>query len=144
MALVTKDTDYAMRALVYMSGKREELVSVKEISGHLDIPHSYLRKLLQRLGTAGVLASTKGKNGGFSLRKNPGDITIQSLVKLFQDDIGITHCMVRSKECPNIKTCIVHRKLVALESDFEKQIGIISIKTILESGKRKNTGRSRA
>ncbi len=135
MAFITKDTDYAMRALVCIARNPGRIMTVKELSGLLDISHPYLRKLLQRLGTAGMLLSAKGKNGGFSIGRKAGDILLRDLVGLFQGDIGIRHCVVRSSDCPNIGNCLLHDKLRALENYFDRELGSMSIKALAATGR---------
>jgi Rrf2 family protein len=134
MRLVTKDTDYAMRALVYVAERNGEVVAAKDISARLDISHSYLRKLLQRLAGVGVLVSSKGKKGGFVLNKKPEEITLAGLVRVFQGDVGIALCTVRSNPCPNAPGCLLHRRLVEMEAFFEKKVGAINLRSLLEVG----------
>jgi Rrf2 family protein len=134
MRLITKDTDYAMRALVYMASLPGTVVPVTEISSELKISHPYLRRLLQILGNAGILNSTKGKNGGFELARKPGDISLLDLVKLFQGKIDLAHCTVNEDPCPNLRTCLIHKKLAGMETEFKREIGGISIKTLADTG----------
>ena len=136
MPLITKDTDYAIRSLAYFVERPKEVVSVREISDRLTISHPYLRKLLQILARAGMLESVKGKNGGFRLRCKPEQISIKDLVNLFQENIGIRHCVVRSEDCPNINSCLLHEKLGELETFFNREIGVITINDLVAAGRR--------
>ena len=49
MKLLTKETDYAVRALVYLAANRDRFVSSREISKEEEIPLPYLRRILQKL-----------------------------------------------------------------------------------------------
>ena len=71
MKLITRDTDYAIRAITYMAKHKESRVSVKELVKNLKVPRPFLRKILQVLDKKGLLRSYKGKGGGFLLNTRP-------------------------------------------------------------------------
>ena len=131
MKLITKDTDYAMRALTYMAKNNGEINSVKEISESLNISLPYLRKILQILTKRGILSSSKGKGGGFTFDKSPDKIYIIDLINIFQGEINIRHCVVREDICPNITTCLLHKKLFELEKLIKSEINLLTIKALI-------------
>jgi Rrf2 family protein len=131
MKLITKDTDYAMRALIFLGSNKDKLFSVKEISEKLSISHQFLRRLLQVLNRNGILRSVKGKGGGFAINKNPEEIYLESLIRIFQGEIDIKHCMVRANVCPDKKTCLLTRKLNEMEKLIKKEIGNINIQALI-------------
>ena len=49
MKLLTKNTDYAVRALLHLARRKKEFVSSREISREEKIPLHYLRRILQKL-----------------------------------------------------------------------------------------------
>ena len=55
MKLITRDTDYAVRALVFIAKQKEEIVSVRDLVEKLKIPKPFLRKILQLLNKKGLL-----------------------------------------------------------------------------------------
>ena len=73
MNFISRDTDYAVRALVYMavvSKKKNSVITVDEIARKEDLPERFLRRILQRLAKNKILSSYKGKQGGFSFLKS--------------------------------------------------------------------------
>ncbi len=68
MKLITRNTDYAMRALCYIARQRERSVPVPEMVAALKIPRPFLRKIVQTLGREGVLRSSRGRGAVFYLR----------------------------------------------------------------------------
>ena len=75
MKLITRNTDYALRALCYIS-KNKNIVTVNELVKKLKVPRSFMRKILQRLNKRRILVSFKGQGGGFKLRALPEKIRI--------------------------------------------------------------------
>ena len=49
MKLITKDTDYAVRAIMYIAGSDKKIVSTAELMENLRLPRPFLRKILQVL-----------------------------------------------------------------------------------------------
>jgi len=132
--LVTRNTDYAVRALCYMaarSGKEEGVTSVAELVKELGMPRPFMRKILQKLNSAKLLISQKGKGGGFRLAKPAENIFITEVMQIFQGPFKINDCMFKRKICPNRKGCFLRRKLEAIEEYAVAQLKGVTIKEIL-------------
>jgi len=136
MKLITKDTDYVIQALVFMAKNSGSGFSVKQISNELSLSLSYLRKLLQILNKEGILSSTKGKGGGFVMKLKPDKIFLKDLINIFQGNLEIKNCFVKNKKCSNLINCVLHKKLINVEEYIKKEIGTLSIKDIIDIGKK--------
>ncbi|GAA3229381.1 Rrf2 family transcriptional regulator [Nonomuraea helvata] len=55
-------------------------VSIRKLATWFDLPQEYLKKRLQALTKAGILTSTPGVRGGFSLARAPERITLMDVV----------------------------------------------------------------
>jgi len=82
--LITRDTDYALRAVIFMAKGEKGVFSVAELSKELKMPRPFLRKLLQVLRKKGILGSRKGREGGFWLALPAGKIFLMDLWRIFQ------------------------------------------------------------
>ncbi|HBG62392.1 MAG: hypothetical protein A2Y03_08650 [Omnitrophica WOR_2 bacterium GWF2_38_59] len=131
MKLITKDTDYAIRAISYIARSGKPIVSVSEIEKALNLPRSFLRKTLQTLQKGGVLTSTKGNKGGFSLDKNYKSITLVDIIKIYQGDICFTDCLLKKEICPEISKCVVRKKIKIIEKMVNTELNKITIDSIL-------------
>ncbi|MDD4956402.1 MAG: Rrf2 family transcriptional regulator [Candidatus Omnitrophica bacterium] len=129
---MTRDTDYAVRALVCIAGSGKKIVSVKELAEELEIPRPFLRKIFQRLNKKGVLKSCKGKGGGFSLVLSPDDINIFDILETFQGTMHLNDHMFKGKVCPHIAECVFKDKLDAIESYLTGEFKAISITSLLK------------
>lgn len=130
MKLITRDTDYAIRALSCIA-VNEGIVSVKDLSEELDMPHAFLRKILQELTRAGFLKSFKGRRGGFELSKPAKNITVYDLACIFQGDLFLTEHVFKGKVCPRINKCKLKRKLDRLQKNVLKGLKDITIESII-------------
>lgn len=127
MKLITRDTDYAIRALCSMAAEPEESRTAAGLSGRLGIPMPFMRKLLQALNRGGILNSVKGKGGGFTLARKPRDIYVSDVMRAFQGGLSLNECSFRKGECPNTKECRLRKAVRSIEQDAISRLGKISI-----------------
>ena len=132
MKLITRNTDYAMRALCYIAQSPAESVSAAEMVSSLKIPRPFLRKLLQVLSAEGILRSFRGQGGGFALAKRPEDVPLAELVRIFQGTVELNECIFKKRICPNRKTCVLKKEIDAIEQDVLKRLRGITIASLLK------------
>ena len=135
MNLITRNTDYAIRALCYIVKSNKDIVSVKELVEGLKMPRPFLRKVLQELNKKGILRSHKGKNGGFVLATRPEKIHIGKLIEIFQGPIKLQEHTFKKKICPEIKSCVLKKKIDAMEKYTISRLNSLSIASLLKTGK---------
>lgn len=92
---------YAVRSVINLSKSRGTNRSVREIATEEEISPDFLEKIFSKLKKNGIITSTRGAYGGFSLKKEPEDITILSILKAINEDLTPTPCASEKcgKEC---------------------------------------------
>lgn len=103
---VSKTLDYAVRSLTYMGNDPVPRHSMKEISEHQHIPLSYLAKIMRRLVKKGIVRSMVGPDGGYALRKTPGEIKLRDVYEAIEGEIRMVDCMDRDNICVLYDSCI--------------------------------------
>jgi Rrf2 family protein len=133
MKLITKNTDYAMRALCYIARQRhaEKAVTVGELSRKLKIPLPFLRKILQMLHRKRILKAYKGNKGGFLLARPAEKIYLIELIEIFQGPIELSQCFIRKRLCPDRATCLLRKKIAQMEKYLIGELKAITIKSLL-------------
>jgi Rrf2 family protein len=131
MKLLTRDTDYAIRALRYIAKQKDETVSVSMLVNELKIPRPFLRKLLQILNKKGMLESHKGLGGGFQLKKSPSSIGLVDLIEIFQGPFSLNECSFKKEECPHTELCGLRKKIEVLEKYITKEMKTITLESLL-------------
>jgi Rrf2 family protein len=77
---------YALQALLYLAGRDGTAqVTASAMARELDIPGTYLAKILQRLVRERMLESTRGPRGGYRLLTDPAELTVADAVTPFQE-----------------------------------------------------------
>lgn len=128
---MTRDTDYGIRALCFIAKRRGKIVTVKELVECLKVPRPFLRKILQRLSTKGILMSQKGKGGGFGLVVEPQDISIYKMIKIFQGPLKLSDHTFRKNPCPELKNCILKKRLDVIEKCLERDLEAITLDSLI-------------
>ena len=131
MKLITRNTDYAVRALCYIAKQTRGSVSATEMVAQLKIPRPFLRKILQTLSGEGLLKSTKGQGGGFSLSRPQENVLLTDLIRIFQNTIQLNECVFKKKICPNRSTCVLKKEIDEIEQEVLRRLGRISIASLV-------------
>jgi Rrf2 family protein len=134
MKLITRDADYAIRALVFMARHQDKVTSVGTLNKALKIPWPFLRKLLQALNKKGLLVSHKGIGGGFRLRRRPEEISLVDLIKIFQGRFSLNQCFFKHLPCPRQKTCLLKKKVSAIERYVFRQLKGVTVASLSRRG----------
>jgi len=97
--LFTKKSEYAMLALVVIA-KSEIPINTDQLSVELNIPKSFLAKILQKLAKNDILDSFKGIKGGFVLKKPCEQITIFEITHIVEEkEPAVFECTANNKIC---------------------------------------------
>lgn len=120
--LVTRETDYAVRTVLYLARERDRNANATEIAQVMHIPKSFLAKILQRLVRHHILQSMRGVKGGFMLAKKPSEITLLAVMEAIQGPAGINVCAIDSRRCRMSSTCAVHPVWVDIRKEVERRL----------------------
>lgn len=129
--LITRDTDYAVRALLFLARRKKKIISVSRLARSVKVPQPFLRKILMILNKKGLLKSYKGKSGGFVLALSPKEIFLVDLIRIFQGPVKLNECIFKKITCPNKKTCRLKKKIDAIEKYVVAELKAISIASLL-------------
>jgi len=132
MKLITRETDYAVRALMYLARNQGSVMPVEEIVRGIKLPHAFARRLVQVLAREGIVRSVKGKNGGCELAKDPEKIKLVDIIAIFQGDVSLNECLFKKNICPNRNMCPLRKKIRLIESLVLKELQSITLATLIQ------------
>jgi len=130
--LITRDTDYALRALSFIAEQDEKVVTVSELVKELKIPRPFLRKILQLLNKKGVLKSHRGIGGGFLLTKPADKIFLVDLMEIFQGPFSLNECLFKKIICPNMNKCALRKRIDKIEEQVALELETVSIASLMK------------
>ncbi len=116
--------------------KHNEPISLRDISIRQGISLVYLEQLFLKLKKNEIVKSIRGKKGGYTLNKNPGEIKISEILSAVEEKVKTIGCQKHSKKGCNGKSakCITHNLWDELETHIniffqEKNLGDLINKT---------------
>lgn len=132
MKLLTKDTDYAIRALLVLALNKDRFVSVRTISKEQGIPYPFLRRLMQKLIQNGLVEAKEGVAGGVRIVKLPQNISMLQLMRIFQGEMTLSDCMFRKKICSNRRKCVLRAEIQRIEQGLSREFEILTLQKLLD------------
>jgi Rrf2 family protein len=142
MLRLTKKADYGLMALKYLaeqaepdeSGRpaRSVSASAKAIADAYHIPPQLLAKILQTLTRAGILVSTAGTNGGYSLARLASEISAFEVIRAIDGPLFITSCITIHGTCDLHGTCTIKEPLRKVNDAIKDMLSGLSIADLVE------------
>ncbi len=105
---IAKRTDYATRALLALTlAPGNDPVKLQTIAERTQVPTSVLEQVMLQLRNHGVVRSERGPEGGYRLNKDPEEITLEAVVRIFQGPLAPISCATRKnpEPCPMTIGC---------------------------------------
>ena len=133
---LTQATDYAFRAVLYLSKlPGEKVVEARVIAEHEQIPIRFMLRILLMLVRAGIVNSFRGVGGGYALAKTPRQITLLDVVEAIEGPICISSCLLAPDECNkgNPGQCSVYEVLLSIQRLMNDKLGECNFETLSNS-----------
>ena len=97
---ITSKGRYALRVMLDLAQHREEgYISLKTIAERQGYSMKYLEMIVGSLKRAGLVASTRGKEGGYRLIRDPEDYTIGEILRCIEDNLAPVACIKAGDIC---------------------------------------------
>jgi len=127
--IFSKSTEYAIRAMVYLSfnSSSEKRLGSKQIASDLGFPEHYMGKILQDLAKKQIINSSKGPHGGFYLSEGGMSLSLLSLINAIDGLQFFNMCGLGLHECNEDKPCPIHKEYQIIKGNLYK---LLSEKTI--------------
>lgn len=127
MAVTSVQFAVAVHIMAALGFRPGEEISSAGLAASVKADPSFLRKSLSKLAKAGLVITTRGKNGASMLARSPGKITLLDIYRASEAPATFAvHHYAVEKRCPvsaNIKNCmtsILHRAQASFEKTLEK------------------------
>lgn len=109
---LTKQTNYAIRILMYCAANHGKLSQVPEIATAYGLSDVFLFKILKPLTKNGLVESVRGRNGGIRLARDAGEIRLSEVVRVTEDNFEMAECFKDDTiNCPLVNSCELNSAL---------------------------------
>src|SRR3982750_675542 len=118
--MLSRKAKYAIKALLALADREPgEPVRISDLARAEQIPAKFLELILLGLRNQGILRSRKGKGGGYLLARDPSQIFLGQIVRMFDGPLAPVPCASQTAylacaDCPNEAVCGVHLAMKAV------------------------------
>lgn len=103
---LTRQTNYAVRILMYCSANEGNLSRVPDIAEAYGLSEAYLFKILKPMMDVKIIESVRGRNGGIRLARDASDITLFDVVRVTEENFSLAECFDDdNSDCPLVDSC---------------------------------------
>ncbi len=116
--MITQKMKYALKALLTLSDEAAQpapnALTIEEIAKRSGAPKRFLEHILLEIRNAGIIASTRGRSGGYQLIKSPDQVSVSELLRMIDGPIAPLPCLSRRayqrcEDCKDEETCRIRK-----------------------------------
>ena len=130
MLRLSKKADYALMAMKHLAQYQRcgaASACAREIAEQYDIPIELMAKVLQRLVRAGLLSSTQGTRGGYTLSRPSAAISVADVIQAIDGPFTVTACSSEKNDCEQYSKCSIRDPLWQIRERIAETLGTVSI-----------------
>lgn len=131
--MFSKACEYGIRATIYI-GQQTKIngtVNLNEVADAIESPSAYTGKILQKLVKEGIVLSTKGISGGYSVDvESSENQTLLHIVKAIDGDSIYNSCGLGLEHCDENKPCPLHNEFVVIREKLKHQLSTTTIASL--------------
>ena len=134
---ITSRGRYALRVMLDLARHPDEgYVSLKTIAERQGISMKYLEAIAAALKKAGLVDSSRGKEGGYSLSRAPEDYTIGEILRCMEDTLAPVSCIrAGGVDCENASACPTLPMWRELDELTNAYLDTVSLRDLLTGDK---------
>lgn len=121
--MLSQRTRYTIRALQHLADHYGEgPIQLTQIADAQNIPAKFLTVILSEMSRAGLVATLRGKDGGYWLALAPVDISYGDIVRLTRGSLALVPCASRfahetCKNCLDERKCRLRRLMLRVRDE---------------------------
>ena len=130
---ITRQADYALRAMLYLSRlDSNQRAATSQIADEMEIPPSFLAKIISQLSIAGLIHTSRGARGGVSLAHKPEDISLLDVVEAIDGPITLNDCTADPDICSFGDNCPLHEVWCETQAELVRRLKDATFDKLLE------------
>lgn len=140
--MITQKMKYALKALLVLADEAEkgqpEPLTIEQIAKRSGTPKRFLEHILLEVRNAGVIASIRGRSGGYVLIKKPAEVSLSALLRTIDGPIAPLPCLSRSayqrcEDCTDEATCRIRKVFAEVFWSYLVIIDSLSLQDLMRS-----------
>ena len=122
-AMLSQKARYALRALLHLvEYGGDKPVQAGDIAEAQSVPRKFLEAILADLTRAGLIASRRGRSGGYLLARAPETISFAEIIRGIDGPLALVPCAsqnfyARCGDCHDEATCAIRRVMMLVRDE---------------------------
>ena len=135
---ITYKGDYALKTILDLASHfGNGPVVIGDLSRRLDIPTKFLEQILLDLKRAHFVESKRGKVGGYSLARHPGQIRLGEVIRFIDGPIEPIACVDKKYSgCHDVSSCVFKNIWCQVSSATANIVDSITFEDLLKKSKK--------
>ena len=140
--MITQKMKYALKALLVLADEAAsgapQALSIEQVAKRAGTPKRFLEHILLEIRDAGVIASRRGRAGGYLLAQPPSEVKLADLLRLIDGPLAPLPCLSRTayQRCPDCTdevTCRIRRTFADVFSGYLQIIDSLTLADLMRS-----------
>ena len=125
---------YALRMLLYLAEHNADgFISLKEIAEKQNISKQYLEQIVSLLNTSNIIRTSRGKQGGYMLAKEPSLCTVGQVLRITEGSLTPISCLDDEiNQCERADFCLTLPMWQGLNKIITEYLDGVTLQDILE------------
>jgi Rrf2 family protein len=126
---------YGLRAMIDLAiYAKDKKVSIKSISQRQGISENYLEQIIAVLKKNGFVQSTRGAQGGYSLKLNPENISVGDILRALEGDLNPVDCVTvnEDKICEEANMCATKFLWKKISDSINDVVNQVKLKELVD------------
>jgi FeS assembly SUF system regulator len=124
-------SDYAIALMTHIAQHPRQVHTAANVAAATRVPVPTVAKLLAKLRSNGLLASTRGVKGGYALVRSPAAISVTEIVAVLDGPIALTTCIKAGHgACEIEESCPSRLGLHRINQAVREALDVISLADI--------------
>jgi len=111
----------AIHAVVLIASSKDKLINVNSISEATGASKNHMAKVMQRIVKYGIVSSSRGPSGGFTMKKDPAEVSLYDIYECIEGPIVLEGCPLERPVCP-FEKCIMGGVVHQVTNDLKKYL----------------------
>ncbi|MBQ9593750.1 MAG: RrF2 family transcriptional regulator [Lachnospiraceae bacterium] len=134
---ITSKGRYALRVMLDLAQHPEDgFVSLKVSAERQDISMKYLEMIVAHLKKAGLVESTRGKEGGYRLTRTPAEYSVLEILDSIEDNLAPVSCIQDGAiHCEQAEACLTVPMWKELDKVTNRYLSSVTLEDLLTGQK---------
>jgi Rrf2 family protein len=132
---ITTWAEYGLICALHLARQnRDNPVTGRAIAGAEGLPSDYVEQILLRLRRAGIVRSTRGAHGGYSLARSPSEVSVRDVLAASELATFDLHCVthpVAEERCSTAQNCSIRPVWVMLQQKIDEVLQGVKLSDLL-------------